>query len=95
MTLHHSEPYPFPIGSQSPLCHSEYETIIIDHEVEEHLELPIWSNVFVRVKASKGNPKAHFRFRDGTAEVSDIRRAYFVPMKQGVHLTLFTFMQPT
>lgn len=93
-SCHYSNPHSFPTGERKPLCSSEWESIIIDHKTGEHLELPIMSYVNVRVKAPKANPKIHFSFTAGTAEVSEIRRIYFV-CNNTLHLTLFAFMNPT
>jgi hypothetical protein len=73
---------------------SKYETYIIDSQTEEHLEMPLSSNVHVRVKAPKDAPKVHFSYRDGFGELTDIRRAYFSRGIEGLSLMLFGYFQP-
>jgi len=92
-SCHYSKSHPFPF--ESPVCYSEWETTIIDNETSEMLKIALMSNVLIRVKASKRNPKLHFRFSEGHAEVTEIRRAYFIETKYGGHLTIFTYMIPT
>jgi hypothetical protein len=91
---HYLSPRPFPV-SETPMCFSEWETIIIDNETNEHLEIAIRSNVLVRVKASQRNPKVHFRFSEGFAEITDIRKAFLWGNNNIKHLTIFAYMSPT
>lgn len=91
---HYSSPTPFPLGSISPICLTEWETLILDNVTGERLAVAVRGNIFVRVKASRHNPKAHFRLSEGFADITDIRRV-FLWGDEVKHLTMFTYMKPT
>lgn len=91
---HYSVPCPFPT-SQPPICYSDWETIIIDNETNEHLEIAVKTNVLDRLKASKRNQKIHFQFSEGHAEITDIGKVVCWRTTNDKHLTLFTYMKPT